>query len=319
MGSGSTFKKKPRLLFSCGDPAGIGPRASVLALRRPEVRAACEPVVVGEPAVWKRAGWTPALAGLADTRLGAPLPSYGAPTAATGRLSFASLDLSLRLIGRGLGQGLVTAPISKKAWDLAGVPYRDHTEWLSRETSSPRAQMILAAPRQDLWTVLVTRHIPLAKVSSLLSPAGIAAAARSLAEALAALGTPKPKLVLCGFNPHAGEDDLLGPEESRVLAPAVALARRSGVALSGPVAADTAWRWHAAGRCQGLVALYHDQSLIGLKTAAGLSIVNWTTGLPFPRASPGHGTGFDLAGRGEPDADATAQAALLCARLAARR
>jgi 4-hydroxythreonine-4-phosphate dehydrogenase len=309
---------KPRLLFSCGDPAGLGPRAVVLSLRRPAVRAACEPVVVGEEAVWRRAGWTPALAGLVDTKLGG-LPAYGTPTAETGRLSFAALDRSLGLLRRRLADGLVTAPISKKAWDLAGVPYRDHTEWLSRETGRPRAQMILAAPKAGLWTVLVTRHVPLSRVSSQLTPAKVVDAARSLDEALRALRGRRPKLGLCGFNPHAGEDDLLGPEESRVLAPAAARARAAGLSLAGPVAADTAWRWHAAGRLDGLVALYHDQSLIGLKTAAGLSIVNWTTGLPFPRTSPGHGTGFDLAGRADPDPSATVEAALLCARLAARR
>jgi 4-hydroxythreonine-4-phosphate dehydrogenase len=296
----------------------LGPRAVVLALRRPEVRAACAPVVVGERAVWARAGWRAADAGLMETGHGGTPPRYGVPTATTGRLSFAALELSLKLLGRRTADGLVTAPISKKAWDLAGVPYRDHTEWLSKETGSPRAQMILGAPRERLWTVLVTRHVPLARVSSLLTPAKVLEAARSLDQALRDLGIPRPRLGLCGFNPHAGEEGLLGPEERRVLEPAARRARAARLSLAGPIAADTAWRWHAAGKLDGLVALYHDQSLIGLKTAAGLAIVNWTTGLPFPRTSPGHGTGFDLAGRADPDPSATVEAALLAAHLAAR-
>jgi 4-hydroxythreonine-4-phosphate dehydrogenase len=114
------------------------------------------------------------------------------------------------------------------------------------------------------------------------------------------------------LNPHAGEEGLLGPEEKAVLVPAAA---RAGIL--GPIAADTAWRWHVKGSLDGLVCLYHDQSLIALKALAGLSIVNWTAGLPFARTSPGHGTAFDL-GRRDPDPSATAEAALLCARLAAR-
>lgn len=287
----------------------------MLALRRRSVRAVCEPVVVGERAVWVRAGWTPALSGLIDTRLGARPPRYGRPSAETGALSFAALRLALRLISRGVGQALVTAPISKKAWNLAGVAYRDHTEWLSRETRSPGAQMVLGAPSRKLWTVLVTRHVPLAEVPSLLTAQSVLGAARALDRALQALGLLRPRLGLCGLNPHAGEDGLLGPEERRLLAPAVRRARACGLSLSGPIAADTAWRWHIAGRLDGLVALYHDQSLIGLKAAAGLSIVNWTTGLPFARTSPGHGTGFDLAGTSDPDPAATAEAFLLAARL----
>jgi 4-hydroxy-L-threonine phosphate dehydrogenase PdxA len=288
----------------------------VLALKRPDVRAACEPVLVGERAVWQRAGWTPSLAGLVDTRVGGALPPSGKPTALSGKLSFAALGRSLELIRRGLGKGLVTAPISKKAWDLAGVPYRDHTQWLSEETGR-NGQMVLAAPGQDLWTVIATRHIPLAQVSPRLSPAGVLAAARSLHEALRSRGLKRPRLGLCGLNPHAGEDGLLGPEERRVLVPAAARARAARLDLSGPIAADTAWRWHAQGKLDGLVCLYHDQSLIALKALAGLAIVNWTTGLPFPRTSPGHGTAFDL-GRRDPDPTATAQAALLCAELAGR-
>ena len=274
--------------------------------------------MVGERAVWKRAGWTPSLAGLIDTGYGQEPPRFGGPTAVSGRLSFAALELSLKTLARRNADGLVTAPISKTAWTLARVPYLDHTEWLAKETGSPEAQMILAAPREKLWTVLVTRHVPLGQVSGLLTSAKVLGAAGSLDRALRALGMKAPRLGLCGFNPHAGEEGLLGPEERRVLAPAVRRARAARLDLRGPVAADTAWRWHAAGKLDGLVALYHDQSLIGLKTAAGLSIVNWTTGLPFPRTSPGHGTGFDLAGRADPDPSATAEAALLAARLAAR-
>lgn len=282
----------------------------MLALRRADVRAACAPIVVGERAVWARAGWTPALAALWDTGSGGPPPAYGAPTARTGRLSFAALKLALDGVARGVARGLVTAPISKTAWDAAGVPYRDHTEWLRAETGAD-GQMVLGLPARGLWAALATRHVPLAEAPRLLTPDVLASAGRALRLALSALGARAPRLALCGLNPHAGEEGLLGREEGRLLAPA---ARRLG--LLGPIAADTAWRLHVSGRLDGLLALYHDQALIPLKALGGMSIVNWTVGLPFPRTSPGHGTGFDIAGKRDPDPDATAQAILLAARLA---
>ena len=302
------------LLIACGDPAGIGPRAVILALRRGAVPRGGRAVVVGERAVWKRAGWTPALAELLDTGLGEPPPPYGRPTAATGRMSFAALRACLRAIARGQARAMVTAPISKTAWAAAGVPYRDHTEWLRAETGAD-GQMILGAPERGLWAALATRHVPLAEVPSRLSEPVVASAAGALNAALRALGLRRPRLGLCGLNPHAGEEGLLGPEESGVLSAGLRRARAAGVALTGPIAADTAWRWHVGGRLDGLVCLYHDQALIALKTAADLAVVNWTVGLPFVRTSPGHGTGFDLAGRGEPDPEATLQAIRLAARL----
>jgi 4-hydroxythreonine-4-phosphate dehydrogenase len=108
---------------------------------------------------------------------------------------------------------------------------------------------------------------------------------------------------------------MLGQEERHVLIPAVRSARREGLDLSGPVSADAAWRQHVLGGCDGLVCLYHDQAMIGLKAVASLGVVNWTAGLPFVRVSPGHGTAFDAAGKGRADASGTVEAALLAIRL----
>jgi 4-hydroxythreonine-4-phosphate dehydrogenase len=227
-------------------------------------------------------------------------------------MSFAAVKTAVRLAARGVAAGVVTAPISKGAWALAEVPYRDHTEYLRAETGCD-AQMVLAAPQKRLWCVLATRHIPLARVPGALTQTRILSAARTLSLALRRVGMRRPRLVLCGLNPHAGEGGLLGSEEKKVLAPAVRSARRLGLALSGPVPADAAWRLHIAGGCDGLVCLYHDQAMIGLKASAGLGVVNWTAGLPFIRVSPGHGTAMDVAGKGRTDAVATAAAALLAA------
>lgn len=175
--------------------------------------------------------------------------------------------------------------------------------------------MILGAPALNLWCVLATRHVSLARAIASLTPHGIVVAAAALDKALRKLGYKQPRLGLCALNPHAGEGGLIGDEEVRILAPALKIARRWKISLEGPVAADTAWRLHRTGSFDGLVALYHDQALIPLKTAAGLGVVNWTVGLPFTRTSPGHGTGFDIAGRCRADETATVEAALLAARL----
>ncbi len=310
-------RSKPVLAFTCGDPSGVGPEAVLGALRSAPLRRSCRPLLVGEPAVWRRAGWRPGSFPVWDTGLGMGLPPFGRVTRAGGAISFAAVSTAVRLAARGVVDGVVTAPISKEAWALAEVPFRDHTEYLRAETGAD-AQMILAAPQKGLWCVLATRHIPLARVPGALTQAGILSAARALSGALRRVGMRRPRLVLCGLNPHAGEGGLLGLEEKRVLEPAVRSARRSGLALSGPMPADAAWRRHVAGGCDGLVCLYHDQAMIGLKAAAGLGVVNWTVGLPFVRVSPGHGTAFDVAGRGRADASATAAAAALAVSLCGR-
>ena len=308
-------RSKPVLAFTCGDPAGVGPEAVVSALRSGRLKKICEPLLVGEASVWKRAGWRPRLAAVLDTGFGLEAPPFGKTTREGGRASFAALRLAARLAGRGLVSGLVTAPISKEAWALAGVPYPDHTEYLRAATGSPGAQMILGSPGKRLWCVIVTRHIPLNRVSAALSVAKILAAAQELRGALRRLGIRRPRLGLCAFNPHAGEAGLIGDEERRVLIPAARSAGLRGLTLEGPIAADAAWRRHAEGEFDGLVALYHDQAMIALKAAAGLGVVNWTAGLPFIRTSPGHGTAFDIAGRGKADCLATVAAAELAVRL----
>lgn len=245
---------------------------------------------------------------MADTGLGLKAPPLGRPSAETGAASFAALRKGFELSSRGIADALVTAPISKAAWAMAGVPFTDHTEFL-RERTGEDLGMILTAPRQGLWCVLATRHLPLREAIRRLSAGSILSAARLLASA------GRRRLVLCGLNPHAGEEGLLGGEEKRLLAPAAAEARRRGIDLSGPVAADAAWRLHAAGRFDGVVCLYHDQALIALKAAAGLGIVNWTLGLSgLVRTSPGHGTAFDIAGRRPADPAATILAAELALR-----
>lgn len=192
---------------------------------------------------------------------------------------------------------------------MAGAPYLDHTELLKERTGSKAVAMMLVAG--PLRAVLATRHVPLAKVARLLNAERIREAAVLAERALRkVLGIRRPRLALCAFNPHGGEGGLLGQEEKETLEPAASSLRRGGLSLSGPLPADAAWAAHRAGRYDALVALYHDQALIPLKLAAGYAVVNWTLGLPFVRASPGHGTAYDIAWRGKADPSGMIAAAL---------
>jgi 4-hydroxythreonine-4-phosphate dehydrogenase len=311
----ATFRRPEVLAFTCGDPAGIGPRAALAALRAKALPRGVAPLLVGERAVWRRAGWRASDGPIHDTRLGLRPSVPGRPDVDGGRVSAASFEAAIGLAARGLVAGIVTAPIAKDSWAAAGYPFRDHTERLARCAPSGNAEMVLGVPSRGLWCALATRHLPLIDAVRRLDAASVAGAARALDAALRLLGKKRPRLALCGLNPHAGEGGLIGGEEKSILAPALAALRRSGLRLDGPLPADSAWRLHLEGAYDGLVCLYHDQALIPLKVAGGLSGVNWTVGLPFVRTSPAHGTAWEAARTGRVDPSATIEAARLAARL----
>ncbi|MDE2489311.1 MAG: 4-hydroxythreonine-4-phosphate dehydrogenase PdxA, partial [Elusimicrobia bacterium] len=264
-------------------------------------------------AVWLRAGWRPADGPIRDTGLGLRVPAPGSPSADGGRLSAASFEEALRLAARGLAAGVVTAPISKEEWARGGYPWPDHTARLA-DLAGGSAEMVLGVPSRNLWCALATRHLPLKEAVRRADGRAVARAARALDGALRLLGRARPRLALCGLNPHAGEGGLIGREEL-ALSRAAASLRREGLSLTDPLPADSAWRLHVEGLFDGLVCLYHDQALIPLKVAGGLSGVNWTLGLPFVRTSPAHGTAWDAARTGRIDPSAMIEAARLAARL----
>jgi 4-hydroxythreonine-4-phosphate dehydrogenase len=265
--------------------------------------------------VWLRAGWRQKDGPIIDTQLGLMSPKPGRPTAAGGKIAAAAFEESLRLCVRGVCVGVVTAPISKIHWETAGYPYRDHTERLSQFSISGEVDMILGLPSKNIWCAVATRHVPLKEAIQRIDKKSISSATHALNQALRLLGKFQPKIALCGLNPHAGENGLIGTEEIKILRPAVAGLNRVGLPLEGPLPADSAWRLHEQGVYEGLVCLYHDQALIPLKVLGGLSGVNWTIGLPFIRVSPAHGTGWEAARSGVIDASGTIEAARLAVRL----
>jgi 4-hydroxythreonine-4-phosphate dehydrogenase len=313
------------IAISLGDPAGIGPEVVVRALAaRPALRV----LVFGDPLVLSAAA---ARAGVPRvdpealrvvTTLGPNDVTPGRPNDASARAQLAYLEAATDAVLRGECAALVTAPISKEWIARAGFSFPGHTEYLAARAGVAAFAMMLAGPQ--LRVVVATTHIALRDVPTSLTPAGVAATIVLTAEALARrFRIAKPRVAVAGLNPHAGEAGRFGDEETRIVAPAIVLARTrlaaAGVdaAVTGPHVPDVVFRQAAGGAFDAVVALYHDQGLIPVKLLHFDDAVNVTLGLPFARTSPDHGTAFDIAGTGAARPDSFLAALDLAARIAA--
>jgi 4-hydroxythreonine-4-phosphate dehydrogenase len=286
----------PRIAITVGDPAGIGPEIARRAVEDPRVRAACVPVLYGPT----RGGFAP-----------------GVVSAEAGQAAYDAICAAVRDAQSGAVDAVATAPINKTAFSRAGLPWKGHTDLLGHLTGAERAVMMFWS--QPLKVVLATVHVPLAEVPAALTPETLDAVIALTASELQRYGTHGPRLALAGLNPHAGEEGLLGAEESRVLRPAVARAVARGIAIEGPLPADTLFVRASRGAYDCVVACYHDQGLIPVKLLAFGQAVNVTLGLPIVRTSVDHGTAFDIAGRGVADPSSMVEAVLLAAHLAQMR
>lgn len=309
---------KPIIAITLGDPAGIGPEIVAKALRDPRVRRSCKPLWVGDPLSFQSQK-------LALPRsLSEPVPVLQRPLkpgrihATAGRAAYEAVCAAVRLLQQGKARALVTAPYSKQALGMSGLPVQGHTELLQDLTSSRRVAMLLAAGK--IRVILVTRHLPLRRVPGELTPRALLDCAILGARFLKRfLNILRPRLVACALNPHAGEGGQLGQEEQTLYVKALKAAKRKGVWVEGPAPSDTAFREMIAGHYDLVLAAYHDQALIALKVHAPREIVNITLGLPFVRTSPGHGTAFDIAGRGIADPEPMIRAILWATKLCQNR
>jgi len=286
----------PRIAITVGDPAGIGPEIAARAAADPRVTAVCEPIVYSVPA---------------DLSV---VPGRLDPQA--GRAAYDVIVRAVEDAMAGRVDAIATAPVSKEAFALAGLPWKGHTDLLGHLTGSDFVAMMFESP--VLRVVLATVHIPLADVSRTLTgdlmSRTIALAARELPRFIGRV----PRIAVAGLNPHAGEHGLMGREDDAVIAPAIERARETGVDVTGPLPADTVFLRASRGEFDAVIACYHDQGLIPVKLLAFGQAVNVTLGLPIVRTSVDHGTAFDIAGRGVADAGSMIEAGLLATRLAAR-
>ncbi|MBV8516539.1 MAG: 4-hydroxythreonine-4-phosphate dehydrogenase PdxA [Acidobacteria bacterium] len=266
------------LAITLGDPAGIGPEVVEKALASLDV-----PVRL-----------------FGTTR--SPV-RYGEISAEYGRVALAAIDDALDAIARGECSALVTAPIHKQAIALAGATVPGHTELLAARAGLARYAhdyaMYFDSP--SLRTVLLSVHVPLREAITTIDADAIAALARLTTRDYAKLYGAAPRIAVAGINPHAGEGGRFGDEE-QLVARGVALAQRDGLSVTGPHPPDTVFLGATRGRYDVVMAMYHDQGLIPVKTLAFEQSVNVTLGLPYLRASVDHGTAFDIAGKGIADA-----------------
>jgi 4-hydroxythreonine-4-phosphate dehydrogenase len=229
----------------------------------------------------------------------------------------AALDTACRLARQGLVQGLVTAPISKRALNLAGYRFAGHTELLARYFDAPDCQMLMVHGK--LRVVPLTRHLPIRRVSRELTVDRVVTCLTVVDEALRRqFLIPKPRLAVSGLNPHAGESGTLGREEIETIQPAVRRARARGIDATGPLPADALFQDAQSGTFDAFIAMYHDQGLIPFKMAAKRRGVNVTVGLPIVRTSVDHGVAYDIAGTGAASPASLGAAYRLAERLVGR-
>lgn len=229
----------------------------------------------------------------------------------------AALRLAVRGCLDGALDALVTGPIHKARLAARGFPYAGHTDFLGALCG---AEPVMAFAGGDLRVALVTVHVPLARVPALVTAERVLHTARTAGRALREdLGIARPRLAICGLNPHAGESGLLGREEIEQIGPAADQLRAEGWEALGPVSAETAFLEARAGRVDLVVAMYHDQGLAPLKAVDFGRSVNWTLGLPIVRTSVDHGTADALVGTGRADPASMVAALRLAREIAGRR
>ncbi len=335
---------KPTIGITMGDPMGIGPEIVVKALRDPRLRSSARFVIYGlnelmayaadqlevEP-YWFRVPHD-------SRRTGRPItedvvvldfdefdgfiqsPRQPSKPAGIASKAFVEEAISDALRPQGHSRHLdaiVTGPISKLAWHMAGFRWRGHTELLASRTKAKRHAMMFVSPR--LKVALATAHVPLVEIRDVLTIGRVFDPIDLGWEACRQMGIEDPAIAVTGLNPHAGEGGYLGDEESRLIKPAIDAAREAGINVRGPFPADTNLIEAAAGNWDLVVAMYHDQGQIPVKLMGWDKAVNYTLGLPIIRTSPDHGTAFDIAGRNSASAGSLTAAIELAVTLAANR
>lgn len=326
---------RPLVGVTMGDPAGIG--SEIIVKAYPQVNDEIRMVVLGDTTVMQDA----ITACGSDLELN-PIDDVGDAEYVDGRLDVVDFDnveeiargehrgeygqASLDYVERGIELAMAgeiaatcNAPINKKALDLAGSEYAGHTNLLADRTDTDEYSMLLI--QEQMHVTHVTVHMSLQEAIDTIDTERVLETIEVTDEGLRDLGIDDPSIAVCGLNPHAGEDGVLGTEDRAEIAPAIEQAQAKGIDASGPWAGDNIFNQAAVGRVDGVVAMYHDQGHIpvyvhGLLPSGGVAGVNMTIGLPIIRTSTMHGTAFDIAGTGIADQDSMVDALLAAGRAA---
>jgi len=314
--------QRPVIGITMGDPAGIGPEVVVKALADPSVRSLARFVIYGmnellaysadlaeiEPFWWRLQHDSPrATYDLVHEVVVLDYDDYSMlgqavhrPTRQGGAASLRFLDDAVAAAMKPVGQpgridAIVTAPVCKESWMMTGCKFPGHTEFLQNRTRSKRVVMMFSSPKLNV--ALATVHIPLMEVRNVLTIGTVYDPIDLANEALKRMGIARPKIAVCGLNPHASENGLFGDEEARIITPAIEVARSSGIDVHGPFPGDTIFIDAVNGKYDMVIAMYHDQGLIPVKLLGWDDAVNVTLGLPIIRTSVDHGTAFNIVGQ----------------------
>ncbi len=311
----NSITEEPVIGITMGDPAGIGPEVVIKALANPTIRRAAKFIIFGmdeqlryaadraeiEP-FWGRHQHEkisrdyPHKVMVADYDDFSIPPWVKEPTKISGEASVKFCVDAVDAAQRKIIDAVVTAPINKTSWKLAGAPWPGHTEMLAKLTKSRRKVMMFVAG--PLKLALATIHEALFEVRHKFTIGCVFEPIDLLNDALKEyFGVYSPKIGVAALNPHAGENGQFGDEEKRIISPAILMAQEQGIDCLGPFPADTLFVRAANGEFDGVVAMYHDQGMIPVKLLAFDKAVNVTIGIPIIRTSPAHGTAFDIAGK----------------------
>ncbi len=308
---------RPTIAITMGDPAGIGAEVIVKSLCDPDLRRRARFIIFGLNEMMHYAAdlaeidvfwWR-------DQFCASPLRRYDldavvldydqysilsnavhAPSQVGGEASMRFCVDAIEAAKSGIVDAIVTAPIAKESWKMAGYHYPGHTELLAERTGTHNYAMMFAGG--PLKVVLATIHVPLLGLWNVLNIGAVFHPIELLHKTMVDwFGNAKPRIAVCGLNPHASENGQFGDEEERIIGPAMIMAREQGVDVHGPFPADTLFLRTLHGEFDAVVAMYHDQGLIPVKLLAFDKSVNLTLGLPIVRTSPDHGTAFDIVGK----------------------
>lgn len=323
-------KDLPTVGITAGDPAGIGPEIVLKAFLDDAVKRACVPLVIGDISHLRRTAeklnipvrlggsgeegeFDAFVEDLANVDAGV---EFGTETAATGKASAEYIEASVELWRSGRIDCVATAPISKRAIAMAGYEHPGHTEFFAELTGSKRIAMSFFA--EDLRVVLLSTHVSLRDAIGLVRTDPLVELIGFADRELGRLLGKKVKLAVAGLNPHASEGGMFGTEESREIEPAILECRQKyAIDVHGPFSPDTIFLRGYKGEFDGIIACYHDQATIAVKSLSFGSSVNVTLGLPLIRTSVDHGTAFDIAGKGVAESTSMSAAIVLGARLSA--
>lgn len=303
---------KPKVAITIGDPAGIGPEIVFRAINSLEVQRVCSPVIFGDKEIITKYSKTNKfnIECVYSSNFNKKI-TIGKPSKISGLIAYEAIKKATQYCMQGLTNSLVTAPVSKESFKLAGLKVPGHTELLAELTNTKNYCMMMICG--EINSVMVTRHLPINAISADLTKKNIILTIKTASDFVKRY-KKNPKIIVCSLNPHAGDNGILGTEEKQIIIPAIRQLKKEKYNLTGPIPADVVWSKIKNKNYDLIVGMYHDQIMIPLKLINSQKIINVTAGIPFVRTSPGHGTAFDIAGKNIADESSMTEAIIFASK-----